>query len=157
LLRTSPAPRPGPASRQAPHRPQSISPHGTLSGADTYDRQNQSSCYHRIKNPGFSALLSSVFFGLGQAYNGQFLRGVLILVGTLFGGLSFAPAGAAIWLFGICDAYATARRMNGGTVPYRDNSIAAVILFFAVWLAGLLLLPATPAAVSTLTSELPSW
>lgn len=109
------------------------------------------------KNPGFSALLSSVFFGLGQAYNGQFLRGVLILVGTLFGGLSFAPAGAAIWLFGICDAYATARRMNGGTVPYRDSSIAAVILFFAVWLAGLLLLPVTPAALSAATAGLSSW
>ncbi|WP_214021008.1 hypothetical protein [Methanoculleus sp.] len=109
------------------------------------------------KNPGFSALLSLVFVGLGQAYNGQFLRGVLILVGTLIAGLYFAPAGAAIWLYGACDAYATARRMNDGTVPYRDSSIAALLLFFAVWLAGLLLLPVTPAAVSTVAAGLSSW
>ncbi|KUL05377.1 MAG: hypothetical protein XE10_0226 [Methanoculleus marisnigri] len=96
------------------------------------------------KEPGFSALLSLVFVGLGQAYNGQFLRGVLFLVGTLFRGLSFAPAGAAIWLYG---AYAVARRMNGGTVPYRESSVAAVLLF----------LPVAPAAVSTLTSGLSWW
>ncbi|WP_250986340.1 hypothetical protein [Methanoculleus oceani] len=105
------------------------------------------------KNPGFSALLSLVFVGLGQAYNGQFLRGVLILVGTLLWGIYFAPAGAAVWLYGACDAYATARRMNGGTVPYRESSIAAVLLFLAVWLIGLLLLP----AVSTVTAGLSWW
>ncbi len=104
------------------------------------------------KNPGFSALLSLVFVGLGQAYNGQFLRGVLILVGTLIGGLYFAPAGAAVWLCGACDAYVTARRMNGGTVPYRESSIAAVILFLAVWLVGHLLLPVAPEAVSAVAA-----
>ncbi len=105
------------------------------------------------KNPGFSALLSLVFVGLGQAYNGQFLRGVLILVGTLLWGIYFAPAGAAVWLYGACDAYATARRMNGGTVPYRESSIAALLLFLAVWLIGLLLLP----AVSAVTTGLSWW
>jgi hypothetical protein len=81
------------------------------------------------KEPGFSALLSLVFVGLGQAYNGQFLRGVLFLVGTL----------------------------NGGTVPYRESSVAAVLLFLVVWLVGLLFLPVAPAAVSTLTSGLSWW
>jgi TM2 domain-containing membrane protein YozV len=109
------------------------------------------------KEPGFSALLSLVFVGLGQAYNGQFLRGVLFLVGTLIGGLSFAPAGAAVWLYGAYDAYAVARRMNGGKVPYRESSVAAVLLFLAVWLVGLLFLPVAPATVSTLTSGLSWW
>lgn len=105
------------------------------------------------KNPGFSALLSLVFVGLGQAYNGQFLRGVLILAGTLLGGIYFAPAGAAVWLYGACDAYATARRMNGGTMPHRRSSIAAVLLFLAFWSFGLLLLP----TVSTVTAGLSLW
>ncbi len=109
------------------------------------------------KNQGFSALLSLVFVGLGQAYNGQFLRGVLILVGTLIGGLYFAPAGAAVWLYGVYDAYATARRMNGGAVAYRESSIAAVFIFLAVWMVGLLLLPVAPAAVSTVTAGLSWW
>jgi len=47
--------------------------------------------------------------------------------------------------------------MNDGTMPYRESSITAVFLFLAVWLAGLLLLPVAPAAVSTVTAGLLSW
>ncbi len=96
------------------------------------------------KNPGFSALLSFIFAGLGQTYNGQLSRGFLVLAGTLLGILGFAPAGAAIWLYGACDAYITARKMNEGKGPYRESSIIAVVLFAAIWVAGLLLLSAAP-------------
>jgi TM2 domain-containing membrane protein YozV len=107
------------------------------------------------KNPGFSVLLSLIFAGLGQAYNGQFARGSLILAGTLVGGFGFAPAGVAVWLYGAYDAYITARRMNEGTIPYRESSVAAVILFAAVWIVGLLFLPAAPATVSTAAAGSP--
>ncbi len=100
------------------------------------------------KNPGFSALLSLIFAGLGQAYNGQFARGLLILAGTLAGVLGFAPAGAVVWLYGAYDAYATARRMNEGKVPQHESSIAAILIFAAVWTAGVLLLPGAPAGLS---------
>ncbi|WP_292522194.1 hypothetical protein [Methanoculleus sp.] len=103
---------------------------------------------HESKNPGFSALLSLVFAGLGQAYNGQFSRGFFILAGTLAGVLGFAPAGVAVWLYGTYDAYVTAQRMNEGAIPYRESSIVAVFLFAAVWIASLLLLPAAPADLS---------
>jgi TM2 domain-containing membrane protein YozV len=100
------------------------------------------------KNPGFSALLSLIFAGLGQAYNGQFGRGLLILAGTLAGVLGFAPAGAAVWLYGAYDAYATARRMNEGKIPHHESSIPALLIFAAVWTAGVLLLPGAPAGLS---------
>ncbi|MDV2481087.1 hypothetical protein F8E02_03490 [Methanoculleus sp. Wushi-C6] len=108
------------------------------------------------KDPRFSALLSIVFAGLGQVYNGQFARGLVILAGTLVGALGFAPAGAAIWLYGTYDAYATARRMNEGAIPYHESSIPSVLLFALVWLFILLLLPAAPEAVSGVAAGL-SW
>lgn len=100
------------------------------------------------KDPGFSALLSLVFAGLGQAYNGQVARGLFILAATLAGGLGFAPAGVAFWLYGTYDAYATAKRMNEGTIPYHESSIPALLLLAAVWTAGVLLLPAVSGAPS---------
>ncbi|MDD3934636.1 MAG: hypothetical protein PHP55_12320, partial [Methanoculleus sp.] len=42
------------------------------------------------------------------------------------------------WLFGIYDAWVTARRMNAGTVPFREVRLAMVILFMVAWMAGVL-------------------
>lgn len=100
------------------------------------------------KDPRFSALLSLIFAGLGQVYNGQPARGLVVLAGTLAGVLGFAPAGAAVWLYGAYDAYATARRMNEGRVTYHESSIAIILIFAVVWMTGVLFLPAAQAVFS---------
>jgi len=71
------------------------------------------------KNPVFSAGLSLLFPGLGQVCNGETVKGLLVL-------------------FGIYDAWATSRRMNVGTVPFREAGLATVVLFMVVWTAGVL-------------------
>lgn len=97
------------------------------------------------KNPAFAAGLSLLFNGLGQAYNGQFMRGVLVLFGSLFGLFLLIVPGVAIWAWGVYDAWATARRMNEGLVPYRETSPLAIVGFVVVWAVTVFLLSAASA------------
>ena len=90
------------------------------------------------KNPVFSAGLSLLFPGLGQVYNGETVKGLLVLFGVFAGLLVMLIPGVAAWLFGIYDAWVTARRMNAGTVPFREVRLAMVILFMVAWMAGVL-------------------
>lgn len=90
------------------------------------------------KNPAFAAVLSLLFPGLGQVYNGETGKGVLVLFGVLAGLLVMLIPGVAVWLFGVYDAWATARRMNAGTVPFREARLATILLFMVVWTAGVL-------------------
>lgn len=97
------------------------------------------------KNPAFAAGLSLLFNGLGQAYNGQFMRGVLVLFGSLFGLFLLIVPGVAIWAWGVYDAWATAQRMNEGLVPYRETSPLAIVAFVVVWAVTIFLLSAASA------------
>lgn len=85
------------------------------------------------KNPAMAAGLSLLFNGLGQAYNGQFGKGVLVLFGSLAGLFVMIVPGVAVWLWGGYDAYRTAKRMNDGLVPYRETSMLVVVAFMIVW------------------------
>jgi len=92
------------------------------------------------KNPAIAAGLSLVFNGLGQAYNGQFTKGVAVLLGSLFGLFLLIVPGVAVWLWGVYDAWATARRMNEGLVPYQETSTLTIVAFLAVWAATIVVL-----------------
>jgi TM2 domain-containing membrane protein YozV len=85
------------------------------------------------KNPAIAAGLSLLFNGLGQAYNGQFTRGVLVLLASLLGLFLMIVPGVAVWLWGGYDAYRTAKGMNEGLVPYRETSAPMIIAFLVVW------------------------
>ncbi|WP_338749260.1 hypothetical protein [Bacillus sp. FJAT-52991] len=69
------------------------------------------------KNPGVAAVLSFFWAGLGQIYNGQIVKGILLmlwqalnvaLMVVLIGYLIYP----VVWLFGIVDAYRTANKLN---------------------------------------------
>jgi TM2 domain-containing membrane protein YozV len=85
------------------------------------------------KNPFFAATLSFLFAGLGQVYNGQLVKGFLVLFGTLIGCVVMLLPGLIVWLYGVYDAYSTARRMNAGTIVYVEMRWSTVILFLVVW------------------------
>ena len=85
------------------------------------------------KSPGIAALCSFLFTGLGQVYNGNFGRGVLILLGTAVGYLFFIIPGLAVYVYGIYDAYRTATRMNAGEVPYQETNVLHMVLFVVFW------------------------
>ena len=70
------------------------------------------------KNPLLAAFLSLVIPGLGQAYNGQLLKGIaFFIIQSINAFLIFILIGLLtvplFWLYTIWDAYATAKRING--------------------------------------------
>lgn len=78
------------------------------------------------KSPGLAAVCSFFVVGLGQMYNGQIGKGLLLLIVVPFltvvimssisgiGGLLF---GAFLWLLNIADAYSQAEKINAGDDP----------------------------------------
>lgn len=69
------------------------------------------------KNPGLAAVASFFFSGLGQIYNGEILKGVLLMVIQVFNVLlMFVLVGfltyPLVWVYGIWDAYKSAEKFN---------------------------------------------
>lgn len=64
--------------------------------------------YHGAeKSPGVAAVLSFLFLGLGQVYNGQFGKTLLFWLGGLT--VVLLPV---MWIWSIVDAYSSAERIN---------------------------------------------
>ena len=71
----------------------------------------------QMKNPGIAAIASFFFAGLGQIYNGEIGKGLLlIIVQTVNVFLIFLFIGfftyPIVWIYGIYDAYTTAEKIN---------------------------------------------
>ncbi len=62
------------------------------------------------KSPGLALFLSFLFSGLGQFYNGQFAKGIVMLILTILLWLVFL--GWIIWIWSMIDAYGGAKRLN---------------------------------------------
>ena len=62
-----------------------------------------------MKSAGLSAVLS--FSGLGQIYNGQILKGLIIIVVQVING-ALTTVLAIVWVWAIYDAYQEAERIN---------------------------------------------
>lgn len=69
------------------------------------------------KNPSLAAILSFLFMGLGQFYNGEIKKGVLfiaiyivsIVLMSFFVGFITTPI---LWIWGMVDAYKSAKKKN---------------------------------------------
>jgi TM2 domain-containing membrane protein YozV/RNA polymerase subunit RPABC4/transcription elongation factor Spt4 len=76
---------------------------------------------YQLKNPGLAAVLSAFFVGFGQIYNGEIGKGLLLIVVyfisilMIFVLIGFITT-PLIWIFGIYDAYNTAKRINAGEI-----------------------------------------
>lgn len=69
------------------------------------------------KNPGLAAVASFFFAGLGQIYNGDILKGVLLMIVQVINVLlMFLVIGfftyPLVWVYGIWDAYKSAEKFN---------------------------------------------
>ncbi|CAD2073778.1 TM2 domain protein [Jeotgalicoccus meleagridis] len=69
------------------------------------------------KNAGIAAVLSFFVTGLGQIYNGQIFKGILlILIQIVNGLLLYILIGfitmPIVWLYGVINAYRHAERIN---------------------------------------------
>ncbi len=101
-------------------------------GVRLKDPTNQSKEHEEEKSP-IIALICSIFIpGLGQVYNGQLEKGVLILIGTLIGTFVFIIPGIIVWIFGWYDAYTTADKMNLGKIQFKSTKVSHIIIFFII-------------------------
>jgi TM2 domain-containing membrane protein YozV len=82
------------------------------------------------RNPGVAAILSFLFMGLGQAYNGEIAKAVVFLILyalSIF--LTFFLIGFVtipiLWIWSIVDAYRSSKKMNQMGTARRSPSNAA--------------------------------
>ncbi len=84
-------------------------------------------------SPALAAILSFVIAGLGQIYNGQVWKGLLIFVTSW---LVFP------WIIGIFDAYFTGKKINEGKIIFKKKTgclIAMIVGVFLLWIMILIL------------------
>lgn len=82
-----------------------------------------------VKNPILALILSFFFSGLGSIYNGETLKGIAIYLGTLVGFFILLVPGIIVWIYGMYDAYTTAKKMNEGTIPFKEANVPVMIVF----------------------------
>ena len=73
------------------------------------------------KSPGIALLLSLLICGVGQMYNGQVGKGILMLIGCI--ALWFVLLGWIVWIWSMIDAYSTAKQMN---LRYQQRVLAGL-------------------------------
>ena len=86
------------------------------------------------KDPFIAAILSFVLPGLGQIYNGDFKKGLMIQIcfifSLFFGGIFlffFIPLG--ILLFGVYDAHTEAEKIRNGELPNKNPTLKEILIF----------------------------
>jgi TM2 domain-containing membrane protein YozV len=84
------------------------------------------------KNPWIAMLFSFLFFGAGQAYNGQMKKGIAFLILTFLGVFAFILPGVLVWLYGMYDAGMTSRKMNKGEIVCTPTQSGRVALFIII-------------------------
>lgn len=90
------------------------------------------SVVQKEKNPRISTILSFFFPGLGSVYNGDTLKGVAIYIGAIIGMFLFIVPGVIVWIYGMYEAYTTAKKMNEGLIPYKEANTMVIIGFIVV-------------------------
>lgn len=86
------------------------------------------------KEPALSAVLSFLFTGLGQVYNGQFKKGCLLLflLGLFYALIPIMTIIPILILviYTIYDAYSTAKKMNAEDIPLQKVRIRNYVFYF---------------------------
>lgn len=106
---------PGPQGPAVGGIPTHVSPTPSLSALSTAEERHTSPAHHSVLRPWLAATLSLIC-GLGQLYNGQIMKGVVLFLCALAAvvawqfllGKIFA---LCLWLYAISDAYVVARRV----------------------------------------------
>jgi tetratricopeptide (TPR) repeat protein len=87
------------------------------------------------KDPVLAAILSLLWPGLGQAYNGQYWKGLLLIIIQLGGILLLLIPTIIGWIYGIFDAYYSSKKMNRGEIPPYKTNAGHMVLFALIPIA----------------------
>jgi tetratricopeptide (TPR) repeat protein len=106
----------------------------------------------QTKNPVFAAVLS-ILPGLGLVYTGQPGKGLLVLAAASLLLPVFFPAALLAWIAGIWYSFSTARKINEGTVPFRDVRISHVAGYLLAAVILILVMAAMPSFLGLADAE----
>ncbi len=108
------------------------------------------------RNPATAMICSFFVPGLGQVYNGDPIRGVMIFFGTIIGAFIFLIPGLVVWIFGLYDAYTTADRMNNKKIPFKPKNTDNMILFiiFAIIMTFVIICIVVFAIIATVLASI---
>lgn len=67
-----------------------------------------------VKNPTVAVLLSCLVVGLGQMYNGQIVKGIVLLGVSIGVCVIFPYLSCVCWVVAMIDAYKIANKLNDG-------------------------------------------
>jgi len=87
----------------------------------------------KSKSPILALILSFLWVGLGQLYNGKLVKGILLQLGVIIGSCFFVLPGLIVWVYGLWDAYKDAEKMNRGEIPFASPSFLEIIGFIFFW------------------------
>ncbi|MDR2943577.1 MAG: zinc-ribbon domain-containing protein [Methanosarcinales archaeon] len=111
------------------------------------------------KDPFIAAILSFIFPGLGQIYNGAFKKGLFIQIAYITAWIAaavffiFALIPVAVLIFAVYDAHTDADKMRKETMPIKNPSLKEILIFLTwpiVLLAGLFILLTVFVIVTTI-------
>ena len=86
------------------------------------------------KNPLLAAVFSIAWPGLGQAYNGEYIKAAVIAIVEL-AGFAYRPVilvSVLAIVIGMADAYRISKNMNIGNIPYRETRLLNLIGYIIV-------------------------
>lgn len=108
------------------------------------------------KNPQIAVFCSSLIPGLGQVYNGETLKGLAFLFGTILGFFFILIPGLVVWIYSMYDAHITAGKMNEATLEFRPMQPVYMVLFVvaAVFLVIAVVGTITMIIISSMLSQL---
>lgn len=108
------------------------------------------------KSTTVAGFCSSVLPGLGQVYNGETVKGVVIFILTVAGLFTLLIPGLIVWLYAMYDAYSVAGKMNTGEMEFRETRTLHMVLFiiFAVIVIVVALLIVIAMVMSSLMAQL---
>lgn len=95
----------------------------------TENREVCPNCGTTLKNkksPTTAVVLSMVWTGLGQLYNGQIVKGICLWIVCLIGWMISPIFGIIVWACGVWDAYDVANGTRKGTTEEKKNTSIGV-------------------------------
>jgi len=88
--------------------------------------------YVKEKSAAAAIILSFIFTGAGQVYNGKLKKGLLMMAGFWIGMIFFVPA-VIIWIYSMYDAYKDADKMNKGELPFAESTAKDAVIYIIAY------------------------